>query len=31
MDGGRLRELVAHGGPTVYKIKFHVTLPIACF
>ena len=31
MGGGRLREVVAHGGSTVYRIKFYVTLPIACF
>ena len=29
--GGHLWEVVAHGGSTVYRIKFHVTLPIACF
>ena len=31
LGGGLLREVVAQGGSTVYRIKFHVTLPIACF
>ena len=31
MGGGRLREVVAHGGSTVYRLKFHKTLHIACF
>ena len=31
MGGGLLQEVVAHGGSTAYRIKFHVTLLIACF
>ena len=31
MGGGLLREVFAHGGSIVYRIKFLLTLPIACF